>query len=151
MDSEDVVRELQSLRLAVEGLTQIVMRMEAKGRGGLAGAEVPELTALTARQHAALQSLVYGLDADITATIMGGISAETVKTHLRQVGKKMGVTKRGELRVMGQKFLAQGSDTEYKAATGGFGRTYMIETDPAVEDELRPLIAPVKPGLLVTE
>jgi len=151
MDNEDVVRELQSLRLAVEGLTQVVLRMEAKGRGGLAGAEVPELTALTARQHAALQSLVYGLDADTTAKIMGGISAETVKTHLRQVGKKMGVTKRGEMRVMGQKFLAQGTDAEYLAATGGFGRTYMIETDPDVEDELRMLIAPVKPGLLVTE
>ena len=151
MDNEDVVRELQSLRLAVEGLSQIVMRMEAKGRGGLAGAEVPELTALTARQHAALQSLVYGLSADTTAKIMGGISAETVKTHLRQVGKKMGVTKRGEMRVMGQKFLAQGTDAEYLAATGGFGCTYMIETDPDVEDELRMLIAPVKPGLVVAE
>ncbi|MCH1583102.1 MAG: LuxR C-terminal-related transcriptional regulator [Flavobacteriales bacterium] len=151
MDNDEVVRELQSLRVAVEGLTQVVLRMEAKGRGGLAGAEVPELTALTARQHAALQSLVYGLDTGITARIMGGISAETVKTHLRQVGKKMGVTKRGELRVMGQKFLAQGTDQEYMAATGGFGRTYMIETDVEVEDEMRSLIAPVKPGLLVTE
>jgi DNA-binding CsgD family transcriptional regulator len=148
MDDDQVVRELQSLRLAVEGLTQVVLRMEAKGRGGLAGAEVPELTALTARQHAALQSLVYGVDAGVTARIMGGISAETVKTHLRQVGKKMGVTKRGELRVMGQKFLAQGTDQEYMAATGGFGRTYMIETDVDVEDEMRLLIAPVKAGLL---
>ena len=52
---------------------------------------------------------------------------------------------------MGQKFLAQGTDAEYLAATGGFGRAYMIETDPDVEDELRSLIAPVKPGLLVTE
>ena len=148
MDDDQVVRELQSLRLAVEGLTQVVLRMEAKGRGGLAGAEVPELTALTARQHAALQSLVYGVDAGVTARIMGGISAETVKTHLRQVGKKMGVTKRGGLRVMGQKFLAQGTDQEYMAATGGFGRTYMIETDVDVEDEMRLLIAPVKAGLL---
>ena len=151
MDDDQVVRELQSLRVAVEGLTQVVLRMEAKGRGGLAGAEVPELTALTARQHAALQSLVYGVDAGITARIMGGISAETVKTHLRQVGKKMGVTKRGELRVMGQKFLAQGTDQEYMAATGGFGRTYMIETDVDVEDEMRLLIAPVKAGLLSSD
>lgn len=151
MDNDEVVRELQSLRVAVEGLTQVVLRMEAKGRGGLAGAEVPELTALTARQHAALQSLVYGVDAGITARIMGGISAETVKTHLRQVGKKMGVTKKGELRVMGQKFLAQGTDQEYMAATGGFGRTYMIETNVDVEDEMRSLIAPVKPGLLVAD
>lgn len=151
MDNDEVVRELQSLRVAVEGLTQVVLRMEAKGRGGLAGADLPELTALTARQHAALQSLVYGLDTGITARIMGGISAETVKTHLRQVGKKMGVTKKGEMRVMGQKFLAQGTDAEYLAATGGFGRTYMIETDVEVEDEMRSLIAPVKPGLLVTE
>jgi hypothetical protein len=60
----------------------------------------------------------------------------------------MGVTKRGELRVMGQKFLAQGTDQEYMAATGGFGRTYMIETDVDVEDEMRLLIAPVKAGLL---
>jgi len=151
MDGDQVVRELQSLRVAVEGLTQVVLRMEAKGRGGLAGAEVPELTALTARQHAALQRLVYGVDAGITARIMGGISAETVKTHLRQVGKKMGVTKRGELRVMGQKFLAQGTDQEYMAATGGFGRTYMIETDVDVEDEMRLLIAPVKAGLLSSD
>ena len=55
------------------------------------------------------------------------------------------------MRVMGQKFLAQGTDAEYLAATGGFGRTYMIETDVEVEDEMRSLIAPVKPGLLVTE
>ena len=47
--------------------------------------------------------------------------------------------------------LAQGTDAEYLAATGGFGRTYMIETDVEVEDEMRSLIAPVKPGLLVTE
>jgi len=148
MDNEDVVRELQSLRMAIEGLTQVVLRIENKGKGGLAGAELPELTALTARQHAALQGLVYGIDASVVAVIMGGISTETVKTHQRQVGKKMGVTKTGELRVMGAKFLEQGSDAEYEAATGGFGRRYMLETDPKVEDDLRPLIAPVKPGLM---
>lgn len=147
---EELRRELQSLRMAVEGLTQVVLRLEAKGRGGLAGAELPELTALTARQHAVLQGIVYNVpDADV-AKIMGGISVETVKTHWRQVGKKMGVTKKGELRVMGQKFLEQGTDDEYRAATGGFGKTYMLEADPDGTDELRPLVAPVKPSLLTS-
>ena len=147
---EELRRELQSLRVAVEGLTQVVLRLEAKGRGGLAGAELPELTALTARQHAVLQGIVYNVpDADV-AKIMGGISVETVKTHWRQVGKKMGVTKKGELRVMGQKFLEQGTDDEYRAATGGFGKTYMLEADPDGTDELRPLVAPVKPSLLAS-
>lgn len=147
---EEMRRELQSLRVAVEGLTQVVLRLEAKGRGGLAGAELPELTALTARQHAVLQGIVYNVpDADV-AKIMGGISVETVKTHWRQVGKKMGVTKKGELRVMGQKFLEQGTDDEYRAATGGFGKAYMLEADPDGTDELRPLVAPVKPSLLTS-
>lgn len=147
---EELRRELQSLRMAVEGLTQVVLRLEAKGRGGLAGAELPELTALTARQHAVLQGIVYNVpDADV-AKIMGGISVETVKTHWRQVGKKMGVTKKGELRVMGQKFLEQGTDDEYRAATGGFGKAYMLEADPDGTDELRPLVAPVKPSLLAS-
>ena len=147
---EELRRELQSLRVAVEGLTQVVLRLEAKGRGGLAGAELPELTALTARQHAVLQGIVYNVpDADV-AKIMGGISVETVKTHWRQVGKKMGVTKKGELRVMGQKFLEQGTDDEYRAATGGFGKAYMLEADPDGTDELRPLVAPVKPSLLAS-
>ena len=147
---EELRRELQSLRVAVEGLTQVVLRLEAKGRGGLAGAELPELTALTARQHAVLQGIVYNEpDADV-AKIMGGISVETVKTHWRQVGKKMGVTKKGELRVMGQKFLEQGTDDEYRAATGGFGKAYMLEADPDGTDELRPLVAPVKPSLLTS-
>lgn len=147
---EELRRELQSLRMAVEGLTQVVLRLEAKGRGGLAGAELPELTALTARQHAVLQGIVYNVpDADV-AKIMGGISVETVKTHWRQVGKKMGVTKKGELRVMGQKFLEQGTDDEYRAATGGFGKAYMLEADPDGTDELRPLVAPVKPSLLTS-
>lgn len=147
---EEMRRELQSLRMAVEGLTQVVLRLEAKGRGGLAGAELPELTALTARQHAVLQGIVYNVpDADV-AKIMGGISVETVKTHWRQVGKKMGVTKKGELRVMGQKFLEQGTDDEYRAATGGFGKAYMLEADPDGTDELRPLVAPVKPSLLTS-
>jgi len=147
---EELRRELQSLRMAVEGLTQVVLRLEAKGRGGLAGAELPELTALTARQHAVLQGIVYNVpDADV-AKIMGGISVETVKTHWRQVGKKMGVTKKGELRVMGQKFLEQGTDDEYRAATGGFGKAYMLEADPEGTDELRPLVAPVKPSLLTS-
>lgn len=147
---EELRRELQSLRVAVEGLTQVVLRLEAKGRGGLAGAELPELTALTARQHAVLQGIVYNVpDADV-AKIMGGISVETVKTHWRQVGKKMGVTKKGELRVMGQKFLEQGTDDEYRAATGGFGKAYMLEADPDGTDELRPLVAPVKPSLLTS-
>jgi DNA-binding CsgD family transcriptional regulator len=136
--------------MAVEGLTQVVLRLEAKGRGGLAGAELPELTALTARQHAVLQGIVYNVpDADV-AKIMGGISVETVKTHWRQVGKKMGVTKKGELRVMGQKFLEQGTEDEYRAATGGFGKAYMLEADPDGTDELRPLVAPVKPSLLTS-
>ena len=147
---EELRRELQSLRMAVEGLTQVVLRLEAKGRGGLAGAELPELTALTARQHAVLQGIVYNVpDADV-AKIMGGISVETVKTHWRQVGKKMGVTKKGELRVMGQKFLEQGTEDEYRAATGGFGKAYMLEADPDGTDELRPLVAPVKPSLLAS-
>lgn len=147
---EELRRELQSLRVAVEGLTQVVLRLEAKGRGGLAGAELPELTALTARQHAVLQGIVYNVpDADV-AKIMGGISVETVKTHWRQVGKKMGVTKKGELRVMGQKFLEQGTEDEYRAATGGFGKAYMLEADPDGTDELRPLVAPVKPSLLAS-
>ena len=147
---EEMRRELQSLRMAVEGLTQVVLRLEAKGRGGLAGAELPELTALTARQHAVLQGIVYNVpDADV-AKIMGGISVETVKTHWRQVGKKMGVTKKGELRVMGQKFLEQGTEDEYRAATGGFGKAYMLEADPDGTDELRPLVAPVKPSLLAS-
>jgi DNA-binding CsgD family transcriptional regulator len=147
---EELRRELQSLRMAVEGLTQVVLRLEAKGRGGLAGAELPELTALTARQHAVLQGIVYNVpDADV-AKIMGGISVETVKTHWRQVGKKMGVTKKGELRVMGQKFLEQGTEDEYRAATGGFGKAYMLEADPDGTDELRPLVAPVKPSLLTS-
>jgi DNA-binding CsgD family transcriptional regulator len=147
---EEMRRELQSLRVAVEGLTQVVLRLEAKGRGGLAGAELPELTALTARQHAVLQGIVYNVpDADV-AKIMGGISVETVKTHWRQVGKKMGVTKKGELRVMGQKFLEQGTEDEYRAATGGFGKAYMLEADPDGTDELRPLVAPVKPSLLTS-
>jgi len=147
---EELRRELQSLRVAVEGLTQVVLRLEAKGRGGLAGAELPELTALTARQHAVLQGIVYNVpDADV-AKIMGGISVETVKTHWRQVGKKMGVTKKGELRVMGQKFLEQGTEDEYRAATGGFGKAYMLEADPDGTDELRPLVAPVKPSLLTS-
>ncbi len=150
MSNEDVRRELQSLRLAVEGLTQIILRMEAKGRGGLAGAELPELTALTARQHAVLQSIVYNIPVEDVAKIMGGISAETVKTHLRQVGKKIGVTKKSELRVMGQKFLDQGTDQEYLSATGGFSKTYMMETDPDGTDELRPLVAPVKPNMMVS-
>lgn len=149
MDNDDVVRELQALRMSIEGLTNVVLRMEAKGKGGLAGAELPELTQLTARQHAVLQGVVYNVPVTTVAKIMGGISPETVKTHQRQAGKKMGVTKIGELRVMGAKFLKQGTDAEYVAATGGFPRTYMLETDPDVEDELRPLIAPVKPGLLV--
>ena len=147
---EELRRELQSLRMAVEGLTQVVLRLEAKGRGGLAGAELPELTALTARQHAVLQGIVYNVpDADV-AKIMGGISVETVKTHWRQVGKKMGVTKKGELRVMGQKFLEQGTEDEYRAATGGFGKAYMLEADPDGTDELRPLVAPVKPSVLTS-
>ena len=147
---EELRRELQSLRMAVEGLTQVVLRLEAKGRGGLAGAELPELTALTARQHAVLQGIVYNVpDADV-AKIMGGISVETVKTHWRQVGKKMGVTKKGELRVMGQKFLEQGTEDEYRAATGGFGKAYMLEADPDGTDELRPLVAPVKASLLTS-
>ena len=147
---DDLKRELQSLRLAIEGLTQIVMRLEERSRGGLAGAELPELTALTPRQHAALQGVVYGLDNEVVAQIMGGISVETVKTHQRQAGKKMGVSKKTELRVMGQKFLEQGTDDEYMAATGGFSKSYMLETDPNEQDQHRGLIAPVKAAMLTS-
>jgi hypothetical protein len=69
---------------------------------------------------------------------------------MRQVGKKIGVTKKSELRVMGQKFLDQGTDQEYLSATGGFSKTYMMETDPDGTDELRPLVAPVKPNMMVS-
>lgn len=147
---EELRRELQSLRMAIEGLTQVVLRQEAKSKGGLAGAQLPELTALTARQHAVLQGIVYSIPNDDVAKIMGGISIETVKTHARQVGKKMGVTKRNELRVMGQKFLEQGAEDEYRAATGGFGKAYMMTTDPDGDDDLRPLVAPLKVSLVTS-
>ena len=51
---------------------------------------------------------------------------------------------------MGQKFLDQGTDQEYLSATGGFSKTYMMETDPDGTDELRPLVAPVKPNMMVS-
>lgn len=148
MDDE-TRRELQSLRLAVEGLTQVVLRMEAKGKGGLAGAEIPELTKLTPRQHAVLQGMVYGMKLEDIATIMGGISTETVKTHQRQIGKKFNVTRQSELRVMCQRFLDAAEDADYLAATGGFSKDYMLKTEVGGTDELRHLIAPVKPGLMV--
>ena len=147
---EDIKAELQNLRVAIEGLTQVVMRLEQGQKPGLAAGELPEVSALTARQHAVLQGIVYNLPLETVAKILGGISIETVKTHTRQLSKKLGVSKRGEMRVMGQRFLDSVDDVEYIAVTGGFGKGYMLETDPDGSDELRPLIAPVKPGLMTS-
>ena len=157
--SDKISQELLQLRMTVEGLVHAFGRVESKvneiaesvAKSEIASSGVPEsklplITQLTPRQHLILQGVVYGLENEIVGQIMGGISVETVKTHQRMVGKKLGVTKKTELRVMGQKFLEQGTDTEYIAATGGFGKNYALETNPAVQDEHRHLFRPKLPS-----